>query len=85
MLLSILSLLKLLKFLRLGDALKDSALAAYGYWPALLLHIETGLLLGLLNLLVVVIFRAVELRHRMKLDQIRAAELPKKPDDTERM
>ena len=69
-------LLTLFRHLTPGDAVKDSLLAVYGYWPALLMHIETGVVFAVLNLLVVVIFRAVELRHRMKLDRQRlAAEL----------
>ncbi|MCA1615036.1 MAG: hypothetical protein LC795_15570 [Acidobacteria bacterium] len=76
-----LRILSLFKFLTPGDALKDTALAAYGYWPALVMHMETGLLLGLLNLLVVVIFRVVELRHRMKIERLRAL---KKPDEADK-
>jgi hypothetical protein len=76
-------LLSLFRHLTPGDAAKDFALSVYGYWPALLMHIETGLLLGLLNLLLVAIFRGLELRHRMKLDRMRLAAQLKKPDEAE--
>lgn len=83
MLSTLFNLLSLLKFLRPGDAFKDTALAAFGYWPALVMQIETGVILGVLNLLVVVIFRAVELRHRMRLDRERAAARRKISDEAD--
>lgn len=73
--------LSLVRFIKPGDAVKDTVLAAYGYWPALIMHIETGLVLGLLNLLVVIVFRTVELRHRMRLDRERLKD--KGRDETE--
>lgn len=45
-----------------GDACKDTLLAGAGFSPALFLaHVETALIIGVLNLVVVVIFRGVEL------------------------
>ena len=77
------TLLSLCRFLKPGDALKDTALTAYGYLPALIMNIETGLLLGLLNLLLVAVFRGLELRHRMKLDRQRLAARLKGSDEAE--
>lgn len=77
-------LLSLFRHLTPGDAVKDSLLAAYGYWPALLMHVETGLLLGLLNLALVAVFRGLELRHRMKLDRLRLAAEAKGRDEADR-
>ena len=76
-------LLTFFRFLTPGDAVKDSLLTVYGYWPALLVHVETGLLLGLLNLLLVAVFRGLELRHRMKLDRLRLAAEAKRKDEAE--
>lgn len=48
-----------------GELVKDSALAALGFSPAAILpHLDTALCLGLANLLVVIVFRLVELRMR---------------------
>lgn len=44
-----------------GDLLKDSALAGLGFSPAAFFHMEPAVFFGFLNLLVVVVFRAVEL------------------------
>lgn len=44
-----------------GDLAKDSFFVGAGFSPALLGHIETGLLFGFLTLGVNVVFRAVEL------------------------
>lgn len=79
----IFKLLSLFRHLTPGDAVKDSLLAVYGYWPALLMHIETGLLLGLLNLVLVAIFRGIELRHRMKLDRMKLAAEAKRRDEAD--
>jgi hypothetical protein len=76
-------LLSLFRFLKPGDAVKDAALGLYGYLPALVMNIETGLLLGLLNLALVAIFRGLELRHRMRLDRERLAARLKKPDEAD--
>lgn len=50
-----------------GDVAKDSLLAAIGFSPALLLsHVEVAILFGVLNLIVVIAFRAVELWLKYK-------------------
>lgn len=75
-------ILSLFKFLTPGDAVKDSALAIYGYLPAVFMHMETGLLLGILNLLLVALFRGLELRHRMKIERLKA-ERRRLPDEAD--
>lgn len=50
-----------------GEAVKDSCLAAFGFSPtAFLAHVETGLVLGVLNIVVVIVFRVIELRMKYK-------------------
>lgn len=67
----------LLNLVSPGDAAKDTLLAGAGFSPALFLaHAETALLLGLLNLLLVAVFRGAELY----LKYIRA---PKVKSDTD--
>lgn len=45
-----------------GDAVKDTLLAGAGFSPALFLaHVETALVIGVLNVVVVAVFRGVEL------------------------
>lgn len=48
-----------------GDLAKDASLTALGFSPAALFaHLDTALVLGIANLLIVVIFRLVELRMK---------------------
>lgn len=50
-----------------SDLAKDFSFAVLGFSPAALLpHLDTALVLGLLNLLIVVIFRVVELRLKYR-------------------
>ena len=50
-----------------SDIAKDSLLAAIGFSPAFLLtHVEVAILFGVLNLVVVIAFRAVELWLKYK-------------------
>lgn len=45
-----------------GDAVKDTLLAGAGFSPAFFLaHVETALIIGVLNVVVVAVFRGVEL------------------------
>lgn len=62
-----------------GDAVKDTLLAGAGFSPALFMaHVETALFLGLLNLLLVAIFRGVELY----LKYFRNAQVKRDADST---
>lgn len=45
-----------------GDLAKDSFFSGLGFSPALLGHVEAGVVFGILTLLVNVVFRVVELR-----------------------
>jgi hypothetical protein len=55
-----------------GDAAKDTGLAALGFLPfALSPQAQIALALGLLQLAAVVVFRLVELRHKMRMDERR--------------
>lgn len=60
-----------------GDAAKDTLLAGLGFSPALLIaHVETALIIGLANVLVVAVFRGVELY----LKYFRAAKVKRDTD-----
>lgn len=51
------------------DIIKDSVLAAFGFLPGALTQVDVAIIFGLLNLLVVILFRLFELRRRGKRDQ----------------
>ncbi|HEV2707059.1 MAG TPA: hypothetical protein VGV59_14130 [Pyrinomonadaceae bacterium] len=56
-----------LQLITARDVLKDSALAGVGFSPvALLTSLEPGLILGILNLVVVIVFRVIELRMKAR-------------------
>ena len=61
-----------------ADLVTDSALAAWGFLPSALTQIHVALILGVLNLLIVVAFRALELvlrERRTRHDAQREREL----------
>lgn len=49
------------QFVSPGDAAQDSMFTAAGFFPAFVAHVETALIIGLVNALIVVVFRGVEL------------------------
>ena len=50
------------------DLAKDSLLAALGFMPSALTQAQVELILGLLNILIVVLFRVIELKRRNRRD-----------------
>lgn len=54
-----------------ADLVKDAGLTALGLSPVAALHLDTALVLGVINLVVVAVIRLVEIRMRYREDVLR--------------